>query len=291
MRPFEVLFDDAEPGRISHPAYETYGKLGFPPPHQARPWIYANFVQSIDGIASFKGRHPTGGDLSQSAEDQWLMGLLRAHAGAIIMGLKTLMEETRSLPHLHGGRGPVYRVEDPVLQDLRRKLHGTREKIIFVTASARLDPARYRIFDGDTVEPFILTTRSGAARLRGTGLNVMTAGDGEGVDFSRAMRLLREELAIDYLLCEGGPALYGNMLRAGVIDEKFVTVAPVEIGLLIPPEQEPAENELSSPPVTRPTTFMAPGFTMENAPWWRWMSCRRAGDHQFHRYRRRIRNK
>jgi len=290
MRPFEILFDDAEPGTVNHAAYSPYGSLGFPPPHQERPWIYANFVQSIDGIASFKGKHPTGGDLSQSKEDQWLMGLLRAHAGAIIMGLKTLIEETRSSPQLNAGRGPVYRVEDPVQQDLRRKLGGTREKVIFVTASARFDPAQYRIFDGDTVEPFILTTSSGAARLRGKGLNVMIGGDGEGLDFPRAMRMLRKELAIEHLLCEGGPVLYGNMLRAGVIDEKFVTIAPVEIGLLIPPEQEPAGNESGAPPQTRPTTFMAPGFTWGKAPRWRWMSCRRAGDHQFNRYRRTIGN-
>jgi len=288
MRPFDVLFDDAEPGVASHPAYAPYGNLGFPPPHPERPWTYANFVQSIDGIASFKGKHPTGGDLSRSEEDQWLMGLLRAHAGATIMGLNTLIEETRSSPHFNAGRGPVYRVEDPALQDLRHRLGGKRERVIFVTASARFHPAQYRIFDGDSVEAFILTTGSGAARLRGMGLNVIVAGEGEGVDFPLAMRILRKDFAIEYLLCEGGPVLYGNMLRAGVIDEKFVTVSPVEIGLLIPPEQAPAENEKGTPPETRPTTFMAPGFTWETAPWWSWMSCRRAGHHQFNRYRRRL---
>ena len=43
---------------------------------------------------------------------------------------------------------------------------------------------------------------------------------------------------IQHLLCEGGPTLYGSMARAGLIDEKFVTVSPVEIGLIVPPEQE-----------------------------------------------------
>jgi hypothetical protein len=61
----------------------------------------------------------------------------------------------------------------------------------------------------------------------------------------------------------------------------------VEVGLFIPPEQEPSEAEKKNPPKERPTTFMAPGFTKENAPWWRWMSCRRVGDHQFNRYRKR----
>jgi hypothetical protein len=29
-----------------------YGKPVFPPPPPARPWIYANFVQRLDGIVS-----------------------------------------------------------------------------------------------------------------------------------------------------------------------------------------------------------------------------------------------
>jgi hypothetical protein len=88
------------------------------------------------------------------------------------------------------------------------------------------------------------------------------------------------------LLCEGGPTLYGYMSRAGLIDEKFLTISPVEVGFYVPREQEPAEAERSNPPKERPTTFMAPGFTKEDAPWWQWMSCRRVGDHQFNRYRR-----
>jgi hypothetical protein len=103
---------------------------------------------------------------------------------------------------------------------------------------------------------------------------------------SHAVRHLRAEMNVRYLLCEGGPTLYGNMARAGLIDEKFVTVSPVEIGLFAPPQQEPMPTGNSSLPYLRPTTFMAPGFTHENAPWFRWMSCHRAGDHQFNRYRR-----
>ena len=50
------------------------------------------------------------------------MDLLRAHADAIITGIHTLVEETLSAPKLNEGRGPVYRIEDPSLRDLRSKL-------------------------------------------------------------------------------------------------------------------------------------------------------------------------
>lgn len=287
MRNFEILFDHAEPSPMADPACAPYGNLGFPPPHAGRPWTYANFVQSIDGIASFKGKHATGGDISRSVEDGWLMQLLRAHADAIIMGIGTLLEETRTLRHLNDGRGPVYRVEDAGLRELRQRLGRGREKVIFVTASASIDPALFRVFDGDEVDAFILTTRTGAERLAGKRANLLVAPDAAGgVDLADGMRMLRAQLGINHLLCEGGPTLYGNMSRAALIDEKFLTVAPVEIGLVIPPEQEPAESEKSHPPRQRPTTFTATGFTAENAPWWQWMSCRRAGDHEFKRYRR-----
>lgn len=287
MHDFEILFDHAEPSVIADAAYAPYGNLGFPGPHASRPWTYANFVQSIDGIASFKGKHATGGDISRSKEDAWLMQLLRAHADAIIMGVGTLLEETRTLPHLNNGRGPTYKVEDASLRLLRSALGRGREKVIFVTASAWIDPSLFRVFDGDEVDALILTGAQGAERLAGKPVKVLVATDkAGGVDLNQGMGLLRSELGINYLLCEGGPTLYGNMSRSGLIDEKFLTISPVEIGLMVPPEQEPAQSEVAHPPRQRPTTFTVPGFTIENAPWWRWISCRRVEDHEFNRYRR-----
>lgn len=287
MRNFQILFDDAEPSLIEHPGFAPYGTLGFPPAHTERPWTYANFVQSIDGIASFKGQHAAGSDISQSAEDRWLMDLLRAHADAIITGIHTLVEETLSAPKLNEGRGPVYRIEDKSLQDLRAKLGRKREKVIFVTASGSIDPHAYRVFDGDQMDALILTTKAGATRLQGRiGQELLIiAGEDKTIDLSVAMRMLRKEMGIEHLLCEGGPTLYGSMARAELIDEKFVTVSPVEIGLLAP-EQEVTRAGTGNQLNLRPTTFMFPGFTKETAPWWRWMSCRRVGDHQFNRYRR-----
>jgi len=288
VRNFQILFDEAEPSLIEHAAYASYGKAGFPAPRAERPWIYANFVQSIDGVASFKGSHASGADISQSIEDRWLMDLLRAHADAIIMGVNTLAEETRSWPDLNGGRGPVYRIEDESLRDLRAGLGRRREMVIFVTASGSVDPQAYRVFDGDLMDALILTTTDGAAHLKARSGNaeLIIAGQGRTLDLPWAMQKLRKEMGIRHLLCEGGPTLYGSMSRAGLIDEKFVTVSPVEIGLLIPREHGAPATGQGDQLKVRPTTFMYPGFTKEDAPWWRWISCRRVGDHQFNRYRR-----
>lgn len=286
LRNFEILFDHGEPSAVEDSAYAPYGKLGFPAPLPHRPWIYSNFVQSLDGIASFKGRHPLGSDISQSPQDRWLMDLLRAHADAIILGVNTLMEEAR----VSSGRGPVYRIEEPALRELRGKLGRRRETNIFVTGAARLNLDAYHVFDGDLVDTFIVTTSTGAARLLEKKphphVRIIISGKGDLVDLASAMRTLRRTFGMEYLLCEGGPTLYGYMSREGLIDEKFVTISPVEVGLRIPLEQEPSEGEKANPPTLRPTTFDAPGFTKENAPWWQWLSCRRVGEHQFSRYRR-----
>ncbi len=293
MRNFDVLFDRGEASAIEDPAYVRYGQLGFParPQDSDRPWIYANFVQSLDGIASLRGKHASGGDISQSAEDRWLMDLLRSHADAVLLGINTLIEETV----MRGGRGPVFRIMDPELRELRCKLGRCREKNIFVTGSGSVRLGDYRAFDGEHVDPVIITTTQGRDRLAEfsathSHVSYVVAGQGRFVDLSEAMRVLRRDLGIHHLLCEGGPTLYGHMQRAGLIDEKFITVSPVEVGQIVPSEEEsigPAGMEGVLPLSLRPTTLSAPGFTKDNAPWFEWISCRRVGDHQFSRYRRR----
>ena len=287
-RRFEVLFDHAEPSPIEDIGYAPYGNLGFPPPPIDRPWIYSNFVQSLDGITSLLGWHASGGEISQSAEDRWLMDLLRAHADGLLMGMNTLREEQR----LRGpdSRGIVFRVADPTLRELRRKLGKGRERNIFITRAADLDLSQHKVFDGDAVEAAILTSPSGAERLRAQGapphIAIIAAGDKENLDLPRAIAKLKEELGVQYLLCEGGPTLYGSLARADLVDEKFLTIAPIEVGQVVPPEQERIAKEHTIPVLLRPTVFGGPGFTRERVTRWRWMSCRKAGDHQFNRYRR-----
>jgi riboflavin biosynthesis pyrimidine reductase len=288
MRKFEILFDHGEESPLQHPAYAPYGKLGFPAPPADRPWIYANFVQTLDGITSWKGEHALGSDISHSAEDRWLMDLLRAHADAVLLGSKTLEVEKTVLGP--ASRGATYTIEDQQLRGLRDRLGRRRETIIFVTGSAALKLSEYAVFDGDKVDALILTSKAGAAKLAPQQgghphVRILVAGEGNVVDLPAATRLLTRELGIRLLLCEGGPTLYGYMSRAGLIDEKFLTISPVEAGQIIPQEQE--VGMLEGPVRLRPTTFSAPGFTPDNAPWWSWISSRRVGDHEFNRYRRR----
>ena len=294
MQHFDVLFDHGEPSTIEHPAYAPYGQLSFPQPHSDRPWVYSNFVQSLDGVASLKGKYASGSHISCSREDRWLMDLLRAHADALLLGINTLVEETQLARETHGAsaRGPVYAIEDELCLELRERLGVGREMNIFVTGACGMQLRDFRVFDGDRVDSAIITTKAGAQRLAQLRshphVKVVVAGEKEFVDLPQAMKILRTELGIKRLLCEGGPTLYGYMARSGLIDEKFLTISPVKVGIIIPPEQEPSAAERANPPKLRPTIFGAPGFTKDEATWWRWLSCRRVGDHQFNRYRKKV---
>jgi riboflavin biosynthesis pyrimidine reductase len=285
---FEVLFDHAEASAVDDPAYAPYGHLGFPVPPPGRPWIYTNFVQSLDGITTLLGQHASGGEISQSCEDRWLMDLLRTHADGLLMGMNTLREEQRQRGP--GSRGIVFRIVDPTLQELRRRLGKARERNIFVTSAADLDLSRHKVFDGDVVDAVVLTSPAGGERLRAQGSHphvaIIGAGEKDRFDLPKAISRLREELGVQHLLCEGGPTLYGSLARADLVDEKFLTISPVEVGQVVPPEQERLPAEQKIPVLMRPTVFGGVGHTREHMTRWNWMSCRKAGDHQFNRYRR-----
>ncbi len=284
MRDFQVLFDHGEHSELLDPIYSPYGKLGFPQPPKDRPWVFANFVQTVDGIASLLGPDPSGGDIAQSAEDRWLMDLLRAHAHGILIGMNTLKTEQRAgRPR---PRGPVFRIVEPNLQQLRQKLHRGPERNIFVSGRGDFNLDDYAAFDGDRVEPILVLTEDAARALAPQFkthpiVKTIVAGRGTLVDLETALRKLRSDFGVTHLLCEGGPALYGGMLRAGLIDEKFLTVAPFEAGQLVPRTQREEGR-----PELRPTVFGGEGFIKDEMVRWQWISCRRVENHQFNRYRR-----
>ena len=284
MRDFQVLFDHGERSELPDPVYAAYGELGFPPAPPDRPWIFANFVQTLDGIVSLLGTEASGSDISQSPEDRWLMDLLRAHADAILIGMGTLrVEAGLGRP---GPRGPVFRIVDPAIRKLREKLRRGPERNIFLTGSSDIQLDRYAAFDGKLVDPFLLTTSSVAEKLapqlrQRPHVGVIACGEGQSVDLEAAMLILRHHFGIRYLLCEGGPTMYSNLLELDLIDEKFLTVSPIEVGSRLP------QPEGSQATVTiRPTAFAGGGLSKEEAVHWEWLSCRKVGNHQFHRFRR-----
>ena len=175
--------------------------------------LRVNFVESIDGAATVDGR---SGGMSGPA-DKRRFELLRRVADAVIVGAGTVRIE---------GYGPL-RVSDASVA--WRTAHGMSAHPVFVIVSRSLglDPAS-RIFTEARVRPVIITTAApgfAAERARFDAVSDVIAVGDEQVDLHAAVEALRAR-GLARLLCEGGPALFGSLLAADLVDELCLTVAP-----------------------------------------------------------------
>jgi 5-amino-6-(5-phosphoribosylamino)uracil reductase len=240
---------------------QIYGPFGFPEPADPRrPYVSSNLVMGLDGKASYKelpGR-AGGNEVSRSTEDRWLMDFLRAHHDAQLIGASTLREETG-----RDGRGYDFGMNHPEFRAYRQEtLKLGLQKIIILTGSGDLDFG-LRLFNSQRVEPWILTSAAGAKSLRAqikkakheAPLKIISVGKGVRVDLTAAVQLLRREHGIHTLLCEGGPNLYGELLKKQLIDEDFRTISLQVMG------------ESSKPKIDRPTAYGDVSYSPETAPW------------------------
>jgi riboflavin biosynthesis pyrimidine reductase len=243
---------------------QVYGSFGFPEPRdRQRPYTSSNFVMSLDGRAAFRELPGQAGgrEISRSQEDRWLMDFLRAHHDAQIMGAGTLREE--SGPH---GLGWDYAIADARLVEYRKSIGLGPQRVLVVTGSGEIN-LEFRLFNSARVEPWIITAPEGEkalrARFQAKGrelVRILSVGEGSIVNLSAAMQLLRQQHGIRTLLCEGGPHLYGEMLKESLIDEDFRTLALQVVG---------PSTKLD---LERPTAYGQFSYAPETAPWFRLVS-------------------
>ncbi|MDX2004396.1 MAG: RibD family protein [Meiothermus sp.] len=274
LQPFEVLLEDPDSasGPLPPSLAQVYGGGLRLAERRGRPLVFSNFVLSRDGRTSFNlPGQAGGGEVSAfNPHDQWLMGLLRARADAVMVGDGTLRLEPEHLwtsnyiCPTHAEPFSAWRLElglpGPPLQ---------------VIVSLEGDfPPEAAVF-GAGLEVLIATTPRGLARAEeraGGRATVLVVGEESGVDLRRLGQLLYADFGIRALLCEGGPRLIGSVIRQGQLDEEFLCLSPVVIG------QNSAEG-------LRPGLIEGVGFTPELAPRSRPVSLRRAGDYLFLRSR------
>jgi riboflavin biosynthesis pyrimidine reductase len=146
---------------------------------------------------------------------------------------------------------------------------------VFVSATGAL-PEHAAVFQTPPLRIVIATTVNGAyeavKRLgEHANVDVLECGE-EHVDFQRLYDVLWTTYAVRSLLCEGGPRLYGSLLRAGAVDEEFLTLSPVVIGNVAGAEERPGLVEGAA-------------FAPDDAPVSTLVSARKAGDYLFLRSR------
>ena len=238
-----------------------------------RPTVLANFVTSLDGVVALGPGEANagGGDISGFSEsDRYMMALLRGLADVVVIGAGTMRVGRRHVwtaahvePALAGAIA-AWRAE------LRLTPQPTT---IVVTASGNLDPAHAGLNAPD-VPVVVATTRAGADRLSHLALppNVRVAAVGDEAHVpARAVLDVIAETGARVALCEGGPHLFGELVRARLVDELFLTLAPQALG------RDATAHRLG--------LIEGTSFGEGQGRWAELASVRRAGDDLFLRYR------
>jgi riboflavin biosynthesis pyrimidine reductase len=240
---------------------------------EGRPTIVTNFVSSLDGVVALAATESStgGGEISGFSEaDRFMMALLRALADVVVIGAGTMRVGRRHVwtaGHIEpalGGAFVAWRSEMWL---------APQPTTVIVTASGNLDPA-HTALNIKEVPVIIATTPAGASRLAGLPLaphvQVAPVGSDGRVPAGAILEVIRATGA-RLALCEGGPHLFGELLRARLVDELFLTMAPQVLG------REPSLQRLGLAEGT--------SFGEGRGRWAKLSTIRRAGDDLFLRYR------
>jgi riboflavin biosynthesis pyrimidine reductase len=222
LAPFEVLVEAerhsyALPDALSR----VYGRLGF-----ADRVVYSNFVSSLDGVVTVGSGSQSGSVISgKYPADRFLMAVLRACADAVVIGAATM----RATPGHLWTPAHVYPDLAPEFATLRQTLGLSLEpRLVVLTATGDLDMKHPALVKGAVV----LTTKSVAdhiGRRLPPACEVIALGDGKTLEIKHVFGQLTK-MGMDVVLTEGGPTLMGELIKAGLLDEMFLTLSPVLAG-------------------------------------------------------------
>ncbi|MGE5047078.1 MAG: dihydrofolate reductase family protein [Deltaproteobacteria bacterium] len=196
---FQVMFDAARGGLgLPEPLARAYGgDLDL-----ARDGVFANFVESVDGVVALKdAAGESGAVISGGSEaDRFLMGLLRACADAVLIGAGTLRAAPRDLWFPDS----IFPEAAPLYASLRSALGlSARPRLYVVTGSGRVDPAHPALAEGALIK----------GKLRPSEIVAAVKADGPR-----------------RIVCEGGPGLFAELVSAHQVDDLFLTVSPRMFG-------------------------------------------------------------
>lgn len=197
-----------------------YGRLGF-----ADRVVYSNFVSSVDGVVTFGSGVSAGSVISgKNPADRFLMGLLRACADAVVIGVGTL----RATPgHLWTPAHvcPDFATEFATLRNTLRR--SPEPRLVILSNRGQLD------FDHPALKgALVITTKDGAKRCSSrvpSSCEVITLGTGKAVDIKRAFAEMTR-VGYEVVLTEGGPHVMGELIKSRLLDEMFLTLSPVIAG-------------------------------------------------------------
>jgi len=168
-----------------------------------RPYAFINMVATIDGKVVSGVRGEPVGDLGSTTDHQ-LMRRIEAAADAVLIGAGS-QRSSSGIWYPPGVKRIVATSSGNVLAESRFFTDEPHNAWVFCTKESILPP----LPEGVSVVRF----------------------PGEHINWREAVRRMREQMAVERLLIEGGSNLNGQMLGADLVDELFLTLAPkVKLG-------------------------------------------------------------
>src|SRR3954447_18618629 len=191
-------------------------RADLPEPPTERPYVLLNMVTSVDGKAVLHG----GAAGLGSALDHRLMRAIRAAVDAVMNGAATLRAE-RVDPRVGTERSA------------QRVARGQSPEPLAVLLSGSGDLPLDRRYFAHPGVPRIVLLGTAAPAERQAALAERTqviVAPTPQPDPTWALRTLRQDCGMRYLLVEGGPTLNGALIAAGLVDEVCWTLAPKIVG-------------------------------------------------------------
>jgi riboflavin biosynthesis pyrimidine reductase len=283
MTPIRTLVDREQDKRkpvLTPGLRDLYdGDLYFQTSSAERPYVFANFVSTLDGVVSYavKGK-ATGSAISGSdPADHFIMGLLRASADAVMVGARTVQDTG---PQSLWTAESIYPDAKQLYAEYRINVLHKRPRplLVVVSGSGKLDLGR-AIFRMPEARTVVMTTpagmeaftAAGAAKLPSVQIHALDSSSG-AIDPMAILRFLHVKYGIRSLIHEGGPSLFGEFMAAQAVDELFLTLSPQIAGRM---------SDAVRPALVQGTEFMP-----ECAPWFQLLSVKQSADHLYLRYQR-----
>jgi len=210
----ERLLPPGAPGTVAE-IIEQIGLWERPEEVPKRPRVVLNMISTVDGRASLNGR---SGPLSDRA-DRALFHGLRSAVDAVLVGAGTVRTERYG------------RMIPDASRRAQRAQRGLSEEPLACIVSGRLALDGEIPLLGEPSARVVILTAS-AASLSATAAEVdyvRSARDGR-LDLTAAVVELGTRFGVRSILCEGGPHLAMQLLEARVLDELFLSVAPLLAG-------------------------------------------------------------
>ena len=252
------------------------GDLRFPVDSD-RTYVIGNFVSTLDGVVSYHipGK-AGGGEISGfNMADRFIMGLLRASADAIVVGAGTLRDTAAG--HLWLAEHVYPEARELYARYRVDSLNKPRPPLTVIVSGSGAVDLQKAVFRTPEVKTLIITSPDRREWLASNGLDSLPSVEARVPDSvdgritpASILKLLREEFAVKHLLHEGGPALFGDFVVHGCVDELFLTLAPQFAGRAIDAQ--------------RPGVISGTEFLPETAPWLKIVSVKQSADHLYLRY-------